>query len=80
MSYPSVCSYLTINFFSVWYERSMSATEGEKQRTMSLDLEGHKERWNRRQPPTTVLVVWLESYEDHLLFPAGMYFKVCISL
>uniref|UniRef100_A0A1B6CX62 Rap-GAP domain-containing protein n=1 Tax=Clastoptera arizonana TaxID=38151 RepID=A0A1B6CX62_9HEMI len=56
---------------SVWYERSVSVSEGEKQRTMSLDLEGHKERWNRRQPPTTVLVVWLESYEDHLVFPTA---------
>ncbi|XP_046680687.1 ral GTPase-activating protein subunit beta isoform X3 [Homalodisca vitripennis] len=58
---------------AVWYERSLSACEAtDKPRTMSLDLEPHKDpRWSRRHPPTTVMLVWLESYEDHLHFPAA---------
>lgn len=58
----------------VWYERSMSEGSSEKTRTMSLDLESHKDpRWSRRHPPTRVMLVWLESFEDHLHFPVGQY-------
>ncbi|RZF35527.1 hypothetical protein LSTR_LSTR010218 [Laodelphax striatellus] len=51
-----------------WFERSVSVT-GDKPRNMSLELDGSKEKWSRRHPPTPVLVVWLESFEDHLHFP-----------
>lgn len=58
----------------VWYERSVSEGSSEKTRTMSLDLESHKDpRWSRRHPPTRVMLVWLESFEDHLHFPVGQY-------
>lgn len=59
-----------------------------KARAMSLDLEkagleptrpGRKAGALRAQPladpPTKVLLVWLESYEDSLTFPVGQYFK-----
>ncbi|XP_039292662.1 ral GTPase-activating protein subunit beta isoform X3 [Nilaparvata lugens] len=51
-----------------WFERSVSVS-GDKPRNMSLELDGSKEKWSRRHPPTPVLVVWLESFEDHLHFP-----------
>ncbi|XP_075220156.1 ral GTPase-activating protein subunit beta isoform X3 [Lycorma delicatula] len=55
---------------TTWYERSASVSSGEK-RTMSLDFEVSKDKWSRRHPPTPVLLVWLESFEDHLHFPVS---------
>lgn len=53
---------------------------------MSLDLEkpgAEPTRPGRRlgvlknqpyvNPPTKVMLVWLESYEDHITFPVGQY-------
>lgn len=59
----------------------MSEGSSEKTRTMSLDLESHKDpRWSRRHPPTRVMLVWLESFEDHLHFPVGQYSLQQLSL
>ncbi|KAK6624852.1 hypothetical protein RUM44_011716 [Polyplax serrata] len=61
-----------------------------KPRTMSLDLEkpgAEPTRPGRRlgvlknqpyvNPPTKVMLVWLESYEDHITFPVGDLLNYC---
>lgn len=60
-----------------WYERSLSEQSGREKRTLSLDLDKQSvpvRRLTQRSsvhPPTNtkIMIVWLESYEDHLKVP-----------
>ncbi|XP_065158063.1 ral GTPase-activating protein subunit beta isoform X3 [Atheta coriaria] len=62
---------------SSWYERSLSEQSGREKRTLSLDLDKQSvpvRRLTQRSsvhPPTNtkIMIVWLESYEDHLKVP-----------
>lgn len=61
------------------YERSMSEASGRDKKALSLDLDKQpippKRSTHRSNlhpyTNTKIMVVWLESYEDHLNLPAG---------
>lgn len=73
---------------NVWSTTSSSSGSSQKSRNMSLDLDKPKEPVppTRRkttsgksslanQAPAKIMVVWLESYEDHLNFPIGEWHR-----
>lgn len=66
-------------YFSAWCERSLS-TDGNSRDKRALSLDLDKQPSSRRigqrsnlhpHTNTKIMVVWLESYEDHLDFPIG---------
>jgi hypothetical protein len=62
---------------SFWYERSLSETSGKDKRALSLELDKQPVPPRRSGPRsnlhphtnTKIMVVWLESFEDHLNLP-----------
>ncbi|CAH0560851.1 unnamed protein product [Brassicogethes aeneus] len=74
----SDASSFNANSLSSWSERSLSSDSGERnKRTLSLDLDKQPVAPKRSGPRssmytytnTKIMVVWLESFEDHLTLP-----------
>lgn len=74
------CCQLNNSLFLDWFDRSLSEASKDK-RALSLELDkhpvpprrsGHLRSNLHPHTNTKIMVVWLESFEDHLTLPVGM--------